>query len=463
MELDNNVSFLKINNEDLNLILKQKKNNMDIKKLIQDLTSTIKLTKSLILPLINGSIKGDENLEKLGKINPLHWEFGHIVYFWIENTFKRLDIPLPDILKNSYYYDSFKTDRETRFDIIKNNEIDSIKKIEKVYDTLMSMLISQLMNYVMNNLNQKESYLIYLSLLHNEMHNESFCFSLQLLGQPKPELENKFKPIYKNKNLVENSFIKIKGGEFIQGWNDEVDNFTFDNERPSFKTKVDDFLVSKYCVTNSQYLKFIFSGGYKKEEYWCPQGWRWVQKNKIEYPLYWLFDDQVGKMQRRKWDKWIIIDENEPVTNISWYEANAYCRWANCRLPTEAEWEYMATNGGKTKYPWGNEEPNNTISNLNYNYDGVVDVSNYETGNNKDGVSQLIGNVWEWCQEPIYPYNGFEIDPVYREMSYPFFGFKKICRGGAWCVPDFLINSKYRNAQMPDCRYQYIGFRIVKK
>ena len=388
MELDNNVSFLKINNHDLNLLLDKKKNNMNIQKILINLSNTFKLTKSLIIPLINGDIKGNENLDKYGKINPLHWEFGHIVSFWIENTFKRLDFPLPQVLKNSHFYDSFKTDRETRFDIVNHNEIDSIETILNVFESSMTLLLAELMKYTINNLNQKESYLIYLSLLHNEMHNESFCFSYQLLGQPKPVSEGKFYPIKSTNKIIENSFISIKGGEFVQGWNDEVDNFTFDNEKPSFTTKVNDFKVSKYCVTNGQYLKFIFSGGYKKEQYWCSQGWRWLKKNKIEYPLYWMFDDQVGKMQRRKWDKFIIIDENEPVTNISWYEANAYCRWANCRLPTEAEWEYLATNGGKSKYPWGDNQPNDRLSNLNYTYDGVVDVSEYQEGNNKDGVSQ---------------------------------------------------------------------------
>lgn len=179
-------------------------------------------------------------------------------------------------------------------------------------------------------------------------------------------------------------------------------------------------------------------------------------------PLYWKYVSTLGSIMKLEWGLLKSIDPNKPIVNISWYEANAYCRWANCRLPTESEWEYLATNGGTTKYPWGNKNLNDSFANLNYKFDGVVDVDLYIGGTNNDGIQQLFGNCWEWCQEPIYPYNGFEIDPVYREMSYPFFGFKKICRGGAWCVPDFLINSKYRNAQMPDCRIQYIGFRVVK-
>ena len=104
------------------------------------------------------------------------------------------------------------------------------------------------------------------------------------------------------------------------------------------------------------------------------------------------------------------------------------------------------------------------ISNCgNLNYSGnITDVTDYFQGDNKLGVRQLFGNVWEWCQEPLYPYNGFKIDPVYREFSYPFFGFKKILRGGCWAAPDILINSRYRNAQMPDCRIQFTGLRIFK-
>ena len=120
----------------------------------------------------------------------------------------------------------------------------------------------------------------------------------------------------------------------------------------------------------------------------------------------------------------------------------------------------LATNGGTTKYPWGNEMSKN-VANLNYS-GSVCNVNEYENGNNKYDVSQLFGNVWEWCQGPLYPYDGFKIDPVYREFSYPFFGFKKILRGGCWAVPDILINSRYRNAQMPDCRIQFTGFRVVK-
>lgn len=453
----NNTNNLKFNNDQVYKILQIKTNQANKHELIEKLAITNKLTKDILKPLFEGKINNNDILEN---INPLHWEFGHIVYFWIENTIKILKYPIGKNLKNEYIYDSFKTDRETRFNSL--NEIDSIDTITKYYDSaILNTIINltQLQSF-QNKVEPVTSYLINLSLLHNHMHLESFCFSLQSLKLSKPISENLFNPIIQSKVDCENPFIEIKGGAFVQGWNDTNNNFTFDNEKPSFQIHVNDFSVSKYPITQGQFIKFIHSGGYNDKKFWCHEGWRWKIKNNIILPLYWEFIGSVGKIMKLKWGVFETIHYNEPMCNISWYEANAYCRWANCRLPTETEWEYLATNGGQTLFPWGDNLPNNEHANLNYYYDGPMPVNNYEVGNNKDGVQQLFGNVWEWCQEPIYPYNGFEIDPVYREMSYPFFGFKRICRGGSWCVPEYLINSKYRNAQSPDCRIQYIGFRV---
>ena len=252
----------------------------------------------------------------------------------------------------------------------------------------------------------------------------------------------------KSNDIIKNiSFIKITGGNFIQGSKKSFNYLSFDNERPAFRNRIKDFLISKYPITEAQYSKFIIAGGYREESYWEPEAWCWLKKNNITLPLY--------------WDK--INLSNYPMCNLSWYEAKAFCNWAGFRLPTESEWEYVATNNGKTLYPWGNEmKPE--YCNLNYTINMALEINDerlhFEKTNS--GVKQLIGNVWEWCEEPIYPYDGFNIDPVYREMSYPFFGFKKICRGGCFAVPDYLIHSKYRNAQMPDCRIQFIGFRVCK-
>jgi iron(II)-dependent oxidoreductase len=210
-------------------------------------------------------------------------------------------------------------------------------------------------------------------------------------------------------------------------------------------------------VTEGMVLQFINNGGYLNDDFWSINGKTWRDKNKITMPMYWFYEDEIYV---REFDLTRKIKPNYPVCHVSWYEAEAICKWLGGRLPTESEWEYMATNGGITKFPWGNEWEDN-VGNLNYS-GGLCNVDEHKEGANDQGVIQLIGNVWEWCQESIYPYDGYKIDPVYREFSYPFFGFKKVLRGGSWAVQDILINPKYRNAQMPDIRMQFTGIRIVR-
>jgi formylglycine-generating enzyme required for sulfatase activity len=233
--------------------------------------------------------------------------------------------------------------------------------------------------------------------------------------------------------------IDIKGGEYIQGVDNNTNYFYFDNESPGFQVKVDSFSVSKYQITNGQFLKFIKDNGYDNKDLFSPEGFRYIQDNNKKMPSSWIFKD--NQFYEKVFGKIIKLRYNHPV-NVTWYEANAFCKLYNYRMLKEKEWEYMAEN--------------NDNSICDYNFPQSV----LKEKNENMGVYGLYGNYWEWCEDLIYPYDGFVIDPVYREMSYPFFGYKKICRGGAWCVPKFLATKTYRNAQMPDCDYQFISFRV---
>tara|TARA_B110000908_G_C10264915_1_gene462810 strand:- start:2755 stop:4107 length:1353 start_codon:yes stop_codon:yes gene_type:complete len=446
---------LELSKDKIYNILKRKHKIVDKKVLVSYIKKTYLRTISFLEPLLNKDIEGYERKDKLGYINPLVWELGHVLYFWEYKTLRllfNLDEFQHCVVDNSEkMFNSHIVSREERFEMRYN-----LKKIINAYHNTIQYMINKLESKSFE-LNSTTSYLIMISILHNEMHNESFLFSSQLLNLSKPCLLEIDKT--QNYNCITNiEMIDITGFKYQQGIDRDTYNFTFDNEMPSFFTNVDDFKVSKYPITQYQYLQFIKANGYYEKKYWLHQGWQWVKKNNINKPLYW--EKIKDKWYVKKFGKLYLLQDNIPVHNISWYEANAYCKWKDVRLPTETEWEFMATNGGTSLYPWGNRKINEEYCNINYKYDGPVRVEKYMTGDNYHRVSQLIGNVWEWCQEPIYPYDGFKIDPVYREMSYPFFGHKRICRGGSWAVSDFLINSKYRNAQMPDCRLQYIGFRV---
>ena len=382
--------------------------------------------------------------------NPLLWELGHICYFYEYHAFQNILKDYKFIIDDHDLFDSFKTDRISRFEIRPYSKKFILEYYEKIFKLLIKILND-------NPLDKYNYYLIFLTILHNHMHCESFIFTQKLLGIK----NNITKYIFTNDSPnFDFEFVKINSGYFKQGTNEGENLFSFDNEMPQFEKYVESFQVSKYCVTEKILEKFIISGGYLKSEFWSKNGWRWIQRNNIKLPFYWFI----------KGDQYYIKDNQQirnpsfvlPATHISWYEAEAISKWLGGRLPTESEWEYLATNGGLTKYPWGNVIIDKNIKG-NLNYSGnICSVLEYDQSDNKDGVRQLFGNVWEWCQEAIYPYDGFKIDPVYKEFSYPFFGFKKVLRGGSWATPDILINSRYRNAQMPDCRIQFTGFRVVK-
>lgn len=397
----------------------------------------------------------DNNFGNEKHINPLLWQVGHVVFFYI--NYLKEDIP---ILKDVYFidnitqylefYDSYLTPLENRNgDLLLNYEI-LIRFYNKIIGSLIDFCSNLKLTYT-----KYESYLIMLCILHNEMHNEAFIFTkLSITNIIDFDITSCREALLKN---IE--FIKYPEGVFIQGFIENENSkkiLSFDNENPCFKKKIKEFSVSKYPITENMFLEFIKNDGYKNNEYWCRNSLLWRDKNNIKLPLYWKYENNsyFKILNNTKYS----VETNLPITNISYFEAKAYCRWKNVRLPTESEYEYISTNMGRTLFPWGDSNKDTNVNYKNY----ILSVKNSLNIPNFNGVMGLIGNVSQWCEESIYPYNGFHIDPIYREMTYPFFGFKKICKGGSFATSNFLIHPKYRNAQYPDCRIQFIGFRVCK-
>ena len=390
--------------------------------------------------------------------NPIIWEAIHPVFFMEKHCLRYIDTnhnyPM-DPRFNNNIYDSFVIPSEERF----CQTFPSFSDIKHYYFEVNK----KIKHFIENNiLNGSEYYLIMLVIMHMHMHIESYIFTNQLVYKISP-YGMKTKIILKKEPINrELQFIDIKGGTLYQGHHSTT-KIGFDNEKPMVKKQIKDFSVSKTLITFFMFYQFYRDGGYEKDEFWSFRGKTWKKNKNINHPLYWEFINK--SIYINYFTKLVDITTipNFPIINISWYEAEAFCKWKGVRLITESEWEYLATNGSTTIYPWGNEETKLELCHINYKNNWISCTTNNTSDiNNKHGVEQLIGNCWEWCQETIYPYDNFVIDPVYREMSYPFFGQKKICKGGAWCVPDFMVTSSYRNSQAPECRKQFIGFRCAK-
>ena len=247
--------------------------------------------------------------------------------------------------------------------------------------------------------------------------------------------------------------VELLRGEFLLGAA-RNSGFHFDNEKWAYRVELKPFRIARAPVTNSQFLKFVRDEGYQRRDLWSPEGWSW--KDRARGPRYWVEHD--GEWRERRFDKEVRLDGDLPVMHVNWHEANAYCRYAGRRLPSEAEWEVAASfcGDGRRRYPWGDSAVNAVPANLGRS--GRVPVGEFGQGDSLAGCRQMLGNVWEWTSSTFGPYPDFVRDP-YAEYSEPWFGTHKVLRGGSFATPARLISNTWRNFYTPDRGDVFAGFR----
>ncbi|MGW2815865.1 ergothioneine biosynthesis protein EgtB [Streptomyces sp. NPDC001415] len=256
--------------------------------------------------------------------------------------------------------------------------------------------------------------------------------------------------------------VLVPGGPFTMGTSTEP--WALDNERPAHHRIVPGFHLDTTPVTCGAYLRFIEDGGYRDERWWEPAGWAMVREHELGAPLFWRREG--GEWLRRRFGVTEPVPVNEPVLHVSWYEADAYARWAGRRLPTEAEWEKAArhdpVSGRSRRYPWGDADPTPAHANLGQRHLRPAPAGAYPEGQSPLRIRQLIGDVWEWTSSDFLPYPGFVAFP-YREYSEVFFGpGHKVLRGGAFSVDEVACRGTFRNWDLPVRRQIFAGFRTAR-
>ncbi|VVU95749.1 Sulfatase-modifying factor enzyme 1 [seawater metagenome] len=450
----------------------------DLKSKIIDLESRIKKIKVIsLISTISGKTKifadkmvyqfvsGFEEEPKHYEMPSLYWIFANLCYIIEKNCYlflcdkgKRFLTNLPHLYDQAYVKNK---------DTYNNDNYEDINVLTVYYKDLIDRIMLWI-NDPNNNVSQKEIYLITNSMHFNSRVNEIMLAIYKNL-KTNIHTRNRLSPFSKI-NLLEDNinsilFKTIIGGYFIQGNDEEIKDYNFypDNQRPSFKKFIKSFEISNTLITQGMYIKFIEDGGYYKEWLWSLPGWEWREKNIINCPEYWFKKDS-------NWYKYhydTIIDiglfYNFPVTNISWYEADAFCKWVGGRLPLESEWEFCATNRGKTPFPWGTDLPCLKKCNIECEKINESNVMEYKKGNNLYGLTDMIGNAWEWCLDSYLPYSNFQMDLLNTSISYNNFSQKKkIIKGGSSNSSKFFINPQYREGIFPENRLLNIGFRVVK-
>jgi iron(II)-dependent oxidoreductase len=241
------------------------------------------------------------------------------------------------------------------------------------------------------------------------------------------------------------------------------DPWAYDNERPAHLVELPAYYIDVEPVTNAEYIAFMEAGGYDEPRYWTSKGWQWRNESGHRAPAFWTRDG--GVWVRRRFARTEPVPLREPVQHVSWYEADAYARWAGKRLPTEAEWEKAARwdpNALRSRrYPWGDVYEEGR-ANLGQNMLKPAEAGAYENGASAYGVRRLVGDVWEWTSSDFHGYPGFRSFP-YKEYSEVFFGPEyKVLRGGSWATHPLAVRGTFRNWDYPIRRQIFAGFRCAR-
>jgi iron(II)-dependent oxidoreductase len=408
---------------------------------------------------------------KLPTINPLLWEIGHAAWFQEQFVLRRLGGFGPICPEGDLLYDSIAIDHDVRWDLPLLPRDQVMKYLDDVRDRVCDFLAS-------SELTDELVYLVKLSIFHEDMHTEAFTYTRQTLAYPPPRFADDFFAECRAASSADirgvsntHSDVEIRGGKFSLGAAPD-EPFVFDNERWSHAVDLRPFAISRTAVTQDQFAAFVEDGGYQRRELWCDAGWQWREMTQAEQPLYWHHESS-GRWLRRDFDRWLPLEPHRPMLHVNWYEAQAYCRWAGRRLPTEAEWEAAASTGGggdgpsgdrgrglaaKRRYPWGDDSPTPRHVHMDWQSLGAADVTAHAGGDSASGCRQMIGNVWEWTDTNFEPYPGFVVGP-YKEYSTTSFGDCKVLRGGCWTTRSRMIRNTWRNYYRPDRRDVWAGFR----
>jgi len=306
----------------------------------------------------------------------------------------------------------------------------------------------------------KDGYAWEFALQHEDQHQETMMELLQLIHQQQgvtTELEG-----FEWDSTHRTEMVNLPGCEFERGSHSP---HAYDNEHAAHRVTVAPFRLARTPVTAFEWSQFMQEGGYSRQELWSAEGWAWREQENAVQPEYWIL--QPDKKGYYYFGSFGVrpIHPDEPVSSISWFEAEAYACWAGKRLPTEAEWEYAARFDPASResrfYPWGNGSPSQEHACFGMHENQPVPVGCKPAGASAFGILDMAGGVWEWTSTPFLPYPGFRAYPYEGYSKDHMDGSHKVCRGGAWVTSPRILRSSFRNWYIPTYRQGLLGMRLA--
>ena len=392
---------------------------------------------------------------RLDIVNPMLWEIGHVAWFHEYWTLRHANGCAPLIERSDRLWDSSKVPHATRWQL-------DLPDRAATFDYLADVLARQ-EDLLGGKVDEASRYFYELAIRHEDMHVEALTYSRQTLSYGPPTALGSLRPVPAGDLPGD---VSVPGGVWHLGAR-PGDGFIFDNEKGVQETVLQPFHIARAPVTNARFAAFVEAGGYGAREFWSEAGWAWRRKRNARRPVYWQ-SKQDGVWTVRRFREVEPLAPHAPVVFVTWFEAEAWCHWAGRRLPSEAEWEAAAigeatSNGARLadtrrRWPWGDASPTSARANLDHALDGPVDVAACAEGDSAFGCRQMMGNVWQWTASDFEPFAGFSVDP-YEDYSRPWFGTRKVLRGGCWATSARIARPAYRNFFTPDRGDAIAGFR----
>ena len=409
-----------------------------------NLTQRYKTARQHTLSMAVSLSEADMTIQAAEFASPGKWHLAHTTWFFEEFFLKSFDdyrtqSAAYQFLFNSYYEAIGARQQQGLRGLITRPGLSEVIDYRHAVDDAVG-------NKLNNGASQELEAIIELGIQHEQQHQELFLtdilYNLSLNPLFPAYRERQQQATSRNLFLHKTSMVPFPGGLVAIGH--AADGFGFDNEFPQHKEYLEPFRICSHLATNADWIAFIEDGGYNNPLLWLSDGWKTVQTEGWQMPLYWMARDGY---QTFTLDGLQEVDLNAPVTHISYFEADAYARWAGKRLPTEAEWE-VAARQQKISGNFLESELYRPVA---------VDA------NDSGPLKQIYGDVWEWTASPYSAYPGFRTSPgAIGEYNGKFMSGQYVLRGGSCVTPQNHIRASYRNFFYPHQRWQFTGIRLAQ-
>src|SRR4051794_1598412 len=380
-------------------------------------------------------------------VSPAKWHLAHTTWFFETFVLKKwlsgyqLEVPEYAYLFNSYYNAAGDMHRRDLRGLISRPTVDETRR----YRSAVNSHVGELIEGASDELLAEMEAILVLGMHHEQQHQELLITDIKHVFS-----QNPLYPVFRRSNLVRTAnpvqpmnFVEF--GEEILEIGHSGSGFSYDNESPRHRALVAAGAIASRPVTNAEYLEFMDAGAYSRSEFWLSLGWTTVNEQRWQAPLYWIKRD--GEWWNFTLSGIRKVEPSEPVTHVSYFEADAYANWNGARLPTEFELERVANL---------QEIKGNFVEDQHFHPQPAPPVDG-------ESIQQVFGDTWEWTRSSYSPYPGYRAEPgALGEYNGKFMCNQYVLRGGSCATSRTHIRSTYRNFFQPEKRWQFTGIRLAR-